>query len=151
VVDSTLIRNDVTHISFGMSAHTLSPDIITEMMGIAPTHAFKKGDIYSSQVGIGHGRTEWVERKKVHGVWSYSTAAFVTSDELDDHAEYLLDKIEPAATRLHALLNDPKYHIGIWLWYIGHFTCSIRSDLMRRLASLCKEIVVTCWDVEDRK
>jgi hypothetical protein len=120
-------------VSFGMRSDLLKPEEITASLGICPSHAFAKGDEYSSYSGT---------RKRPTGVWQLRSEDAVSSSDLKDHLLYILGILEPRRDLIQSYINDRNYYVDIRIWWegsnaIGSFTVS--SDIFARLASLCKE------------
>jgi hypothetical protein len=66
----------------------LDPDRITALLGVQPTTAYRKGEVYRRSRGHeARGRT---------GLWLLSSKTHVSSAELSDHLVYLAGVLNPA-------------------------------------------------------
>lgn len=144
----------VTKMDFGIRSHKLRKDHITTLLALEPTCAYEKGEKYlgRERIGVdqlGKNQIRTVERVHPWGVWHYCTFAFLKSDSLNDHASFLLEKLEPARDSIRQLIADSDYYVGLVIWYVGPAGFAISSDLMVRLADLSEEISVTCWETEE--
>ena len=144
----------VTGMNLGIRSKLLRKDGITDLLGFEPTRAFEKGEKYvgRERVGVsksGENLLQTAERVRPWGVWHYSTSAFIQSDSLNDHASFLLEKLEAARDGIRQLIGDRDYYVALSIWYVGPAGFGVSSELMARLAGLSEEINVTCWETEE--
>ena len=78
-------------VSFGLRKDDLDPKAVSEKLGMVPSHAFAKGDSYSSM-----GTT----RLRPWGVWQLRSDDAVLGDDPEFHARYLLSQIEPVSNAI---------------------------------------------------
>jgi hypothetical protein len=80
-----------TNAGINFSGDRLEPGEITRLLGVAPTIAYRKGEIYN-QVRDHEirGRT---------GLWRLTTRQHVETTELADHLAYLLEILFPGGSR----------------------------------------------------
>jgi hypothetical protein len=82
-----------TFATLRFSGDLLEPDRVTAILGVEPTTAYRKGEIYRRKRGDGaHGRT---------GVWYLSTQRDLDSRVLADHLRYLVGVVCPAGRPDH--------------------------------------------------
>lgn len=94
----------------------LEPERLTEILGVAPTIAYRKGEVFKR--GRGHevqGRT---------GVWLLSSDGRVHEPDLDRHLEYLLavvfpDNSETKIEKLHDLMRDQQITADVSCFWYG--------------------------------
>lgn len=94
----------VANAGINFAGDRLDPDRITALLGVTPTVAYRKGDVYK-RTRTGHevrGRT---------GLWRLTTRGELESRELDDHLAALLDVLFPSGSTkflepLRALMRE---------------------------------------------
>jgi hypothetical protein len=139
----------VSSINLAIRSDDLRIRHITEELGFEPTKAFEKGQEYQSVEKIGDDICP-VTRCHPWGVWHFDTATFVTGGKLiEDHALFLLNRLESVSDRILALLTDSNYKVLLTIWYVGPGGFDLSSSTATRLASLCNEIRITCWDSDE--
>ena len=72
----------ITFATFRIAGDKLAPGEITELLSLAPTTAYAKGETYD-------GGRRGVLPRAITGVWHLSTQGAVASDRLSDHLLYL--------------------------------------------------------------
>ena len=145
----TRLSDLVTQIDFAVRAETLQSNEITRLLGVIPTRAFEKGDPYVGREKSAEGAFREVERVRPWGVWHFSTAGLVKDNSVESHGIFLLDKLEPAKERIRRLTNDGEYRVVLNIWYVGPSGFTVSGSVMARLAELCEEITITCWEVDE--
>src|SRR5438067_333325 len=125
------------HITFGIRSDTVTPGQVTTALGIQPSHAFSKGDVYETPAGL---------RYRPFNVWQLRSESDVDSLHLEEHAAFILNHLEPVKDRIEAILADSSHYVEIRIWWefpsdSGGF--SLSSTTITRLASLCKEFNFT--------
>lgn len=137
-----------THVDFAVRAKALRTEAITQLLGVQPTRAFQRGDEYIGKQKGAEG-FEFVKRSWSFGVWHFSTTGLVASTLPHEHALFLLEKLEPALTEIQNLCMDPDYYVKITIWYVGPGGFYMPADVLRRLALICEDVAITCWDTEE--
>jgi hypothetical protein len=127
---------------------------ISKLLGFDTVRAFDKGDKYIGRERVGLGADgkniiREVERTRPFTVWHLLTSHFVSSEQVDEHASVLLEKLEPATKAIQQLIESPNCEIGVSIWYMEGAGFSMKAALMARLVNLCEYITVTCWDDEN--
>jgi hypothetical protein len=84
-----------TYASFRLIKRDLDPDSVTGLLGITPSEQGWPGDR--------RGRDGPIE----YGYWGLSSEGHVMSEDLADHIEWLLNRLEPARSHLLDLLDGP--------------------------------------------
>ena len=137
-----------THIDICVRSEDLRVDKLNEMFGIQATSGFENGDCYISKQKI-DGKIETIERIRDFGVWHLNSNCEIISNNLDDHARWLLQKLRLAKNTAKNLYNDPDYFVKLTVWYVGPAGFGMDAQMLSELTSLCKEISVTCWETEE--
>jgi Domain of unknown function (DUF4279) len=89
---------------------------VTAILGVVPTTAYRKGEIFKEAHGQqARGRT---------GVWVLSSDGHVTDADLDRHLKYLLailfpDNSEKRMTQLHELMRDAQLRADVTCFWYG--------------------------------
>lgn len=124
-----------TNLTFLILGDTLVPNDISAALGVSPTTSYAKGAPYDiPRVGL---------RRRSTGHWSICTESVVDSDRLEEHARYLLAKLEPRAATIQGLLNERRYRVNMAVWWeidAEHGNFIVPSAVMARLAILCENI-----------
>lgn len=128
--------NEPTHIDFGVKANSLQMEQITKLLGIKPTSGFNPQEIYFSKNKIAEQIVQVKRNRPPYGVWHFSTKEKQFT-EMEDHALYLLEVLEPARDSIEELLRSPDYEVVIAFWYVGPVGFDVSARVLSRLASLC--------------
>ena len=130
--------------SFRLMGDGLDPDAITRITGLEPKHAYRKGDRRIRQDG-----STAAFRK---GLWSLDTSGEVPDEvDLDTHLAWLLDRLEPSAEDLRALMVEQglaaDFFCGYFMggWNNG-FALSPRT--LARIAALGAELGLDIYGPE---
>ena len=105
-----------TFASLRFTGDRLEPSRVTAILGVAPTTAYRKGEIYKEGRGQqARGRT---------GVWVLSSDGHVTDADLDRHLKYLLavlsaDNSEKRMTQLHELMREAQLRADVTCFWYG--------------------------------
>jgi len=124
-------------VSFALRSDNLVPEEITKTLGVRPSWAFRKGDRYKSVSGI---------LEQPWGVWAVDSKDAVKSREPEAHAKYILDLLEPRADQIRRLIGGKDLHVSMRIWWETYGSTtgySLKSETVRRLASLCQELNFT--------
>lgn len=111
-------RTLVTNAGLNFKGDRLEPNEITRLLGVAPTIAYRKGEIYQ--------RTRGREIRGRTGLWRLTTRRQLESFDLIDHLAYLQELLLPGGSRrfvepLRGLTRkfDLDAHIDCF-WYGEH-------------------------------
>ncbi len=106
------MKSERTFATFRVAGDNLVPDDLTAMLGIRPTLAYAKGQLYSRGPRSPNlrGRT---------GVWSLRTDDEVQSRRLSDHIEWLLGKIAPNQEKLTRFIEQNALHAVMSCFWHG--------------------------------
>jgi hypothetical protein len=126
----------------------LSIEEITRSIGVEACRAYERGDFFIGRQRI-DGRIVEIERQRPRGVWQVSTGAYLKSDRIVEHAESLLKLLEPKADTIAKLTESRLLFSRISICHVGGGDFTMPSELMKRLASLCDELSITCWEVDE--
>jgi hypothetical protein len=105
-----------TCVSLRFAGDKLEPNRISELLGVEPTTAYRKGEIYRRSRGHEvRGRT---------GLWLLSTRRRIESTELEVHFTYLLTVLFPAGDMrvvepLRALMREEELEADIGCFWHG--------------------------------
>ena len=142
-------RELVTGIDLAIRSDTLTVAAITSHVGVEATRAFDKGETYRGIERVGDGEFREVERARPWGVWHFCSSAFIKVNSVEEHALFLLGKLEHARDAIQSLIAGERCGVVIRIWYVGPDGFYISGPTAMRLASLCEEISVTCWETEE--
>ena len=126
-----------THADFGFRSELLDVRKITKLLGIEPTRAWNKGDLFESRTGI-YARP-W-------GVWGLWTVDMVRDREIGPHIERMLHELEPKVDIIRRIAQDMQATRLIYFWWnspgptAGY---SVPSPMMLRLCALCDTLNFT--------
>jgi hypothetical protein len=149
---------DQKRASFRLHGDALDPDAITRATGLTPHQAHRKGDLRpSSDRRREAGRPELPPWRS--GLWSLhsETALPRTDNHLEDHLNWLLDQLEPAADVLKQFCVDDDLTADFFCGYFMHqsnsgFVFSTRT--LARIVALGATLGVDIYgpnpDDEDR-
>jgi hypothetical protein len=108
----------VTNAGINFAGDRLEPAEITRLLGVEPTVAYRKGEIYKQSRGHEiRGRT---------GLWRLTTRRQLESAELADHLAYLLEILFPGGSGkfvepLRALMREYDLKADVdCFWYGEH-------------------------------
>jgi Domain of unknown function (DUF4279) len=90
----------------------LGPERITRILGVEPTLAYRKGEVYRRD-GRGHavrGRT---------GLWLLSSEGRVQSSDVIEHLRFLLAILFPSTDPLRELLRDGDIEADVPVFWHG--------------------------------
>lgn len=127
----------IANITFGIRAQDLSPDYISQILGIEASHSFSRGDYFNTSSG---------KKQRAFGVWQLRSENYLKSTNLEEHALFILNQLEAVHNKILTFLNNSEYYVDIRIWWEtsdsgGGFVMS--SDVVRRLSLLCNEINFT--------
>ncbi len=107
-----------TYASLRFMGDRLDPDRVTAILGVTPTLAYRKGEIYH--------RSRGHEVRGRSGLWLLSTRHELESLELEDHFRRLLAALFPAGSReriepVRALMQEEELAADVTcFWYGEH-------------------------------
>lgn len=136
------IAEVVAFVSFGLKGDTLSPAQVTQSLGITPSRAFAKGEQYTSKEFDG-GTKRPIPRigTRPWGVWAVETKGMVSSTDVEDHAIFLLNILEPKAEQIQSYLErSDEYSVS---FYVEWITCDseggyeLSGATLARMSRLC--------------
>jgi Domain of unknown function (DUF4279) len=119
-----------TFASLRFRGDRLEPSRVSEILHVAPTTAYRKGEIYKQSRGHAvRGRT---------GVWVLSSRGHVESPDLSDHLRYLLTLLYPSQSservdHLRQMLRDGHIEADVncfWFGKSGSFSPKISGDIV---------------------
>jgi hypothetical protein len=129
-----------TFASLRFMGDRLEPSKVTEILGVAPTTGYRKGEIFKRSRGHeARGRT---------GVWILSSDGRVADPNLDAHLRYLLAIASPDGTSdkiaaLQELMHEQQLAADVtcfWYGTSGSTSPVIADDVRVRFARLPAEI-----------
>lgn len=129
-----------TYASIRFSGDRLDPGLLTDIVGVAPRTAYRKGEIFKKVRGHEvRGRT---------GLWLICSKEKVNSLDLNEHLDYLLGLLFPDGSdaklnRLHDLMRECNIEADAPCFWHGKHGAKppiIRNDIRDRLARIPAEI-----------
>lgn len=126
--------NPETHATFRITGDALRPDRVTELLGISPSFARAKGDVYGPPARPIRSRT---------GIWALESEAAINSTELEDHLAYLIAKLAPAASEPLTRLIAEGSKVDVlcfWMSATGQGGPVLSPRILARVAELGAEL-----------
>jgi phosphoribosylpyrophosphate synthetase len=103
------LEND-THATLRIMGDALDPEEVTRLLAIAPTFARRKGDKYGKSDRPVTSRT---------GVWALESEGFVATSELEQHLEFLIGTVGPAAATVLKTLRQQGFVVDILCYWMS--------------------------------
>lgn len=128
----------ITHVSFGIFGDGLNSDELTDRICVKPSRALSKGQPIPRPEQAGGGFYP-----ASTGVWQIRSDAAVQSTSTEEHAEYVLETLEPHAHVIQEFLNRVEYSVVVSIWWEtdqGHGGYSLRASTTSRLCRLCDRV-----------
>lgn len=91
-----------THCAYIVTGTELSPDTVTQRLGVNPTYACSKGDHFARP--LSSRRPDAPSRLSSRGWWELNSTPYVESNNVDDHLTWLFAQL----AGLEQLLKEPK-------------------------------------------
>jgi hypothetical protein len=120
----------LTHAGLRIYSDSVAPDAMTAKLGLEPQWTMTKG--------LPHELPSGRKREATVNGWFLSSKDRVTSRDLRDHLDWLLDRLGPAAAGLRVLQAE-KVRMAVscrWDSVAGHSGPTLWPEQMRRLAEL---------------
>lgn len=121
-------------ISFGVTGTNLVPSELTMRLGLQPDRAFAKGATHHTPRG---------PRQRPFGVWAIDSRSHVSSDELAEHADYILRLLEPVRPAIEGIKRDPSLRTSVGIWWApeeGQGGYTLKATVVSALCQYCDEI-----------
>ncbi len=132
----------VTFVEYSLRADTLFPDQVTQSLGITPSRAFAKGEQYAGNAFDTETRS-LVPRigTRPWGVWAVETKDMISSINVEDHAIFLLNILEPKMEQIQTYLErSNEYSVRFYVEWITRGregAYDISSTTLARMSRLC--------------
>jgi hypothetical protein len=123
-------------ICFGMTAEDLDPDLVTSLLGLAPSLTFRRGDVTRGGRVLGFGK------------WEHQ----FPNPEGDRGEEYLGRYAEQICALIPSLAETgaKKYYFHVWMTtYCGQINFDFRPDILGRLAKIPSSLFISVFDESD--
>jgi hypothetical protein len=125
--------------SFILRGKDLDPQEVSTLLDINPSRSFKRGE----------RRTE--TKVWPHGFWKLESKDHIQSENLASHIEWLVNQLEPMASRLTTLVKERSLDAVIscfWIAETGHAGLGLSASLINRIATLGLrlEVDIYCSD-----
>ena len=147
---SSEVLDAQTEITFGLVGDRLLIERVQQAIGVSATRAFEKGEHYIGRQRV-DGQVVEVQRIRPRGVWQFSTRTLIASDRILDHAKYLLEQLERKSSEIACLKESQNLFSRISICHVGSISFELPSDMTTRLAALCDEVAISCWEVDEEK
>ena len=135
-----------THLDFGVSGSALQVSQVTALLDLTPTSAFNPSEEYIGRVKVGGTIVSVVRNRPSFGVWHYSTENKIESQNVEDHARFLMNELRPAKLGIDKLLQSSEYDLRLSIWYVGPIGFDISAETMAQLATICRNITIRCFE-----
>lgn len=113
---------------------------LSKMLNLEPDRAWNKGDKYSGkQKNTKTNAIETVEQARGFGLWAFSTRKFVEGNRFEEHAEFLLEKLDHSKETIQKLLGNEdaiKVYLFVYLKIDrdqDYFGIGANTDILLRL------------------
>ncbi len=147
-------NNKYAYIYYVINSPFLSPTDITKEIGIAPSHAFAKGERYLGKgVDEKTGKKIDVWRERPTGIWRIDSKQIESQEKrVEEHFQYLLRLLEPKEIIILKYLQqlDKEYRIFFdinWKPFDDWGSYEIKSDTLRRASRLCHHIEFSLTEI----
>lgn len=95
---------------FTISSGSVTPEELSQMLGISPSRSFKKGDTSISE----HSGSLIT---KPYNLWAIGSKTLLSEEEsISPHLEYLRSKLEDKMETLKGLKDDPNLKLIFTVW-----------------------------------
>lgn len=136
-------KKDVMSISFGIRGNKLVPGYISELLKLSPTKAWQKGDSYRSRYQKDDGSIDFQLVERAFGIWELSSSPTVVSDNIKDHALYIINQLDSAAEQIRDLIQRDDLRVSVSIWWQpkdGYGGYTLPADSIRKLSMVCAEM-----------
>lgn len=140
-----------THVSFIIAYEDLEPNTITRQLGISPTFACREGESFARPYTFARSYKGAPPLPSQEGLWELCSIPSIESNDVDLHLEWLLNKLEPVASKIKSLAKNTtnedyrilQVDVVIEKQSIGGISLSDSS--MNRLSLLCDRVDIRFW------
>jgi hypothetical protein len=137
------------YIDFGIFSDILDPFEINQVLGCTPDQSWRKGEKYLGKTYDPESKVfSQIWREKSGGAWHLETRNKGLPDLIEPHIVYLLGILEPSQDQLFKYLAQrDDYFIRFFIHcepVVGEAGLGIESSLIKRMASLCHEMEISC-------
>lgn len=141
------IRPVATGIDFGVRSDSLVLADITQSIGVRPTSGFEKGEPYIGRQKVGSELVA-INRVRPFGVWHFCTSEILITDDVEDHAKFLIQKLAPAKAAIMQFKADPTFYVRVSIWVCGE-SFVLPADCLAEIALLAENVSFTCWESQE--
>jgi hypothetical protein len=131
------VERRFTYVGFRIYAPELKPNLVSELLGLEPTHTHLRGDYR-------HNNPKYTPYK--HGMWSLGSK-LTAAEPLSEHLESLLAVLEPKREQLLKLSEENEVDFFCSLFSQGGLWLS--ADLLRRIADLGADLSADIYPPDD--
>ena len=135
-------------VDFRIRSDILSPQEITQNLGVMPTQSWEKGEKYQGKARDPKTKqfyTIW--REQPWGMWHLNTQGIVSDLRVEKHILYMLNLLEPSKKRLEQYLSrKEEYRISFYIHWepIDDWgSYEVDHDVLRRMSALCHNVEFT--------
>lgn len=118
-----------TYAAFRLLGDLLNPIEITSRLGIIPSKAFAKGQVWD-KAGI---------RNCATGIWKLSSKGHLETTSLENHLIFLLEQLEPITSGIIQSIGELSLQADFfcyWLSATGHGGPILSPTVLRRISNL---------------
>lgn len=144
--DFTFYDYSGVEIVFSIKTKDFDLKTLTDFINLKPTRGWTSGEKYIGKHLTVTKEIETIERQKPWTLFAYETKEFVNSNRFEEHADYVLDKLDAITDNLKDLIAKPdKFEILIQVYLHfdkeqDYFGFSAEATTLKRLADGCHQI-----------
>ena len=127
-----------SHIDFGIKGDFLKVEEVTNFLGFLPTFAFNPNEAYIGKEKRGDNILSVEKARPPFGVWHFSTEGRIATNEIEDHAVYLLSKLKYSKEKINYYLNSNNYTVIISFWFEGPVGFDVSSKSLGQISEYCE-------------
>ncbi len=141
---SSRIKPIATGIDLCIRSDSLDLEHVSSLLGVKATSGFEKGDPYVGRQKRGPDIVT-VDRVRPFGVWHFCTSESLHSNNVEEHAQFLIEALTPAKSAIARMIADPQFYVKITIWDLG-YTFDLSASCLASLSSFAEDVTVTCWE-----
>lgn len=124
-------RSGKVYVMFRVKGDDIDPGEVAELLRLEPTRSFRKGELFRARDRM---------HPRAYGMWMLSTEKAVTSEELVDHCNYLLERLRPVRAEIDRVRARVGVEVTVAFWWEptdGPTGFTFPSRDLRELSEMC--------------